>query len=49
MDSQTAIDLLAALSQATRLDVFRLLVRHEPAGLPAGDIARELGIPHNTL
>lgn len=28
---------------------FRLLVRHEPEGLPAGEIARQLSIPHNTL
>jgi DNA-binding transcriptional ArsR family regulator len=43
------METLAALSQATRLDVFRLLVRREPEGLPAGDIARQLGVPHNTL
>lgn len=40
---------LAALAQPTRLDVFRLLVKHEPEGLPAGDIARELAVPHNTM
>ena len=40
---------LAALAQSTRLDVFRMLVGHEPEGMPAGDIARELAIPHNTL
>ncbi|MGI3903029.1 MAG: ArsR/SmtB family transcription factor [Janthinobacterium lividum] len=40
---------LAALAQSTRLDVFRLLVRHEPEGLPAGEIARELVTPHNTM
>jgi DNA-binding transcriptional ArsR family regulator len=49
MDKQTASETLAALSQNTRLDVFRLLVRHMPEGLAAGDIARQLGIPHNTL
>ena len=38
-----------ALAQTTRLDVFRLLVRHEPDGLPAGEIARRLQVPHNTL
>jgi DNA-binding transcriptional ArsR family regulator len=26
-----------------------MLVGHEPGGLPAGQIARELDIPHNTL
>src|SRR5450631_983652 len=49
MDSEKAILALAALAQATRLDVFRLLVKHEPEGLPAGEIARRLGVAHNTL
>ena len=40
---------MAALAQITRLDAFRILVRHEPDGLPAGEIARELGAPHNTM
>lgn len=44
-----AVDTFAALSQATRLETFRLLVRHEPDGLPAGEIARLLEVPHNTL
>jgi len=30
-----------ALAQATRLDVFRLLMEHEPDGLPAGEIVLE--------
>lgn len=49
MDSENALSALAALSQQTRLDAFRLLVRHEPEGLPAGDIARHLDVPANTL
>jgi len=49
MESQNVILALAALAQSTRLDVFRLLVKHEPDGLPAGDIARELAVPHNTM
>lgn len=28
---------------------FRLLVRHEPDGLPAGEVARLLAVPHNTM
>ena len=40
---------LAALSQPTRLETFRLLVRHEPGGLPAGEIARQLDVPQNTM
>lgn len=49
MDEPAAILALAALAQPTRLDVFRLLVRCEPEGLPAGDIAKELAVPHNTM
>ncbi len=49
MENDAAIETLAALAQATRLDVFRLLVRHEPEGMAAGEIARQLGAPHNTL
>lgn len=49
MENESLILALAALAQPTRLDVFRMLVKHEPEGLPAGDIARELSVPHNTL
>ena len=49
MESESAIVALGALAQGTRLDVFRLLVRHEPAGLAAGEIARQLDVPQNTM
>lgn len=49
MDNIDAITALGALAQATRLDTFRLLVRHEPQGLPAGEIARHLEVPQNTM
>lgn len=49
MDKELAIAGLAALAQSTRLDVFRLLISREPAGLAAGEIARELAVPHNTM
>ncbi len=49
MEIINAIASFAALSQDTRLQAFRLLVSHEPSGLPAGEIARELGVPHNTM
>ena len=49
MESENAILALAALAQSTRLDVFRLLVKHEPEGLAAGDIARALAVPQNTM
>ncbi len=48
MDINEATSTLSALAQPTRLQAFRLLVSHEPDGLPAGDIARELSIPQNT-
>jgi|TARA_R100000501_G_scaffold7881_2_gene16407 DNA-binding transcriptional ArsR family regulator len=49
METESAISALAALAQATRLDTFRLLVRHEPDGLAAGEIARQLDVPQNTM
>lgn len=49
MHTDEAIDALGALSQKTRLDAYRLLVKHEPGGLPAGDIARALDVAANTL
>ena len=49
MESQVAIDIFAALSQSTRLDTFRLLMEYEPEGLPAGEIARRLDVPQNTM
>lgn len=49
MGNEQAILALAALAQNTRLDVFRLLVSAEPVGLPAGEVARRLDVPHNTM
>ncbi|MCG2840434.1 metalloregulator ArsR/SmtB family transcription factor [Sandaracinobacter sp. RS1-74] len=49
MENESAIPALGALAQTTRLDTFRLLVRHEPDGLAAGDIARTLDVPQNTM
>ena len=49
MDNGPAIAALSALAQDTRLDTFRLLVKHEPLGLPAGEVARLLDVPQNTM
>ena len=49
METTSVIATFAALSQETRLEAFRLLVRHEPDGLAAGEIARQLEVPHNTM
>jgi ArsR family transcriptional regulator, arsenate/arsenite/antimonite-responsive transcriptional repressor len=48
MDINSATTVLSALAQSTRLQAFRLLVSHEPEGLPAGEVARGLDIPQNT-
>ena len=49
MSAPHALAALAALGQPTRLQIFRLLVRKEPTGFPAGAIANAIGCPHNTL
>lgn len=49
MDTIDALDVFAALSQATRLEAFRLVVASEPDGLPAGEVARRVGVPQNTM
>jgi DNA-binding transcriptional ArsR family regulator len=49
MDNESAILALAALAQSTRLDAFRLLVKREPNGLAAGDIAKAMAVPQNTM
>jgi ArsR family transcriptional regulator len=49
MESENAILALGALAQPTRLEVFRLLVKREPEGLAAGDIAKALAVPQNTM
>jgi DNA-binding transcriptional ArsR family regulator len=49
METEQAVMALAALSQSTRLEAFRALVRNEPDGLAAGDLARLLEVPQNTL
>jgi DNA-binding transcriptional ArsR family regulator len=49
MDEQATLNALSALSQPTRLATFRLLVAAEPEGIAAGDIARQIGVPQNTM
>ncbi len=49
MDNIDAIAALAALAQTTRLDAFRLLVTREPEGVPAGELARLMAVPQNTM
>jgi len=49
MDTTVAVGGLGALAQESRLKVFRLLVRAGRNGMAAGDIARALHVPHNTM
>ena len=49
MEAHHAIDCLAALAQTTRLQTFRLLVSCEPDGAPAGELAKRVGVPQNTM
>lgn len=49
METREALAALAALSQETRLAVFRLLVQEGPNGLPAGAIAEALGVAPSTM
>ena len=49
MEMLSAIDVFAALAQPTRLEAFRLIMAHEPDGLAAGEVARRLDVPQNTM
>jgi DNA-binding transcriptional ArsR family regulator len=49
MDSDSAISALAALAHPTRLDAFRLLIRHEPGGLPTGALVEASGLSQSTF
>jgi ArsR family transcriptional regulator, arsenate/arsenite/antimonite-responsive transcriptional repressor len=49
MKKQSAISILAALAQDSRLDAFRLLVEAGPQGMPAGHLAASLQLSPNAL
>jgi DNA-binding transcriptional ArsR family regulator len=49
MEIQTVLTAFAALSQESRLKVFRLLVQRGAEGLAAGTIASQLGITPATM
>ncbi len=49
METKAATDAFAALSQETRLGIFRLLVRVGPNGLTAGEVGQQMGVPASTL
>ena len=43
------ISAFSALSQQTRLDVFRLLIKSGPDGLLSGEIGEKLNVRQNTM
>lgn len=49
MDIKDAVKALAAIAHESRLTVYRLLVQAGPAGLPAGQLAEQTGIPPSSL
>lgn len=49
METRTAVAALSALAHEGRLGIFRLLVQAGADGLPAGEIARQVGVLPNTL
>tara|TARA_R110000824_G_scaffold267949_2_gene456698 strand:- start:3810 stop:4142 length:333 start_codon:yes stop_codon:yes gene_type:complete len=49
MDKNNALGAFAALSQSTRLDVFRLLVKAGEVGMLAGNISDTLEVRQNTM
>jgi ArsR family transcriptional regulator len=49
MDKRESLEALSALSQETRLEIFRLLTRAEPQGMCAGEIADAMGGRQNTI
>jgi DNA-binding transcriptional ArsR family regulator len=49
MELSSAMTALGALAQASRLELFRILVQAGPDGIAARDLAARLGIPANTL
>ncbi len=49
MEKNTACRVFDCLSSPVRLDAFRLLVKHGPKGLVAGEIATELDVPPSSM
>jgi DNA-binding transcriptional ArsR family regulator len=48
MTAAETAKVLAALGHTGRLSIFRLLAQTGPRGLPAGEVARRLGLLQNT-
>lgn len=49
MNGDSALSALGALAHPTRLEAFRLLVRHEPEGLATGALVEASGLSQSTF
>ena len=49
MDIKQALAAFAALSQQTRLDVFRRLIKAGEEGISAGELGEQLDVRQNTM
>jgi DNA-binding transcriptional ArsR family regulator len=49
MKKTLALEAFGALSQETRLDIFRRLIREFPNPMAAGEVAKDLDVPPSTL
>ncbi len=49
MNTKQAVQYLEALSNETRLNIYRYLVRMGDSGISVGEIQKKLGVPNSTL
>jgi len=49
MDEQLAVEAMVSLGHADRIRAFRLLMRHVPDGMRAGELSEALGISPSAL
>lgn len=49
MVTDDALSILSAIAHPTRLEAFRLLVRHEPEGLSTGDLVQASRLSQSTF
>ncbi|MDX1781919.1 MAG: helix-turn-helix transcriptional regulator [Thalassovita sp.] len=49
MDKEKTLAAFAALSQSSRMDAFRLLIKTGARGMAAGEISEALGVKQNTM
>jgi DNA-binding transcriptional ArsR family regulator len=49
MNTDGTLSILSALAHPTRLDAYRLLIRHEPDGLSTGALVEASGLTQSTF